>query len=83
VGSFTGLNTTSTDGEITGSEKTVSLTVADANETGTVIIDRDPEYVEDEAVIGIRDLATDETYYSVTVDLDNETITDITEWRSD
>ena len=48
--------------------------------TGTVTIDRDPKYVEDEAVVRIRDPATDEMYYSATVDLENETVTEITEW---
>jgi len=78
--SFTGLNNTSRDGETAEGEETFTIRVEDSNETGTVTIDRDPKYVEDEAVVRIRDPATDEMYYSATVDLENETVTEITEW---
>jgi hypothetical protein len=80
--SFTALNTTSIDNETAEGEGTFTLTVEDSNETGAVTIDRDPEYVEDEAVVRIRAPATNEVYYSATVDLENETVTDITDWYS-
>lgn len=76
----TGLTNTSTAGETPDGAETFSISVEDGHETGTVTIDRTPEYVEDEVVVRIRDPATDEMYYSVTVDLENETVTDITEW---
>ena len=79
----TGLNNTSMDSETVDGAGTFTLTMKDSNETGTVTIDRDPEYVEDEAVVRIRNPGTDEMYYSATVDLENETVTDITDWRSD
>lgn len=80
---FTGLNSTSMGSETAKGEETFTLTVKDSDETGTVTIDRDPQYVEDGAVVRIRSPATDEMYYSATVDLENETVTDITDWRSD
>jgi len=80
---FTGLNNTSMDGGTTEKEETFTLSVKDSNETGMVTVNRDPQYVEDEAVVRIRDSATDQMYYSATVDLENETVTDITNWRSD
>ncbi|SDY93188.1 hypothetical protein [Halopenitus persicus] len=80
---FTGLNNTSMDSETPEGEETFTLTVEETDETGTVTIDRDPEYVEDEVVVRIHDPAADEMYYSITVDLENETVTDITDWRSD
>ncbi|MDQ2055542.1 hypothetical protein [Halobellus sp. H-GB7] len=79
---LTGLNSTSMDSETAAGEKTFSLTVEDSDKTGTVTIDRDPEYVEDEAAVRIRDPATGETCYSATVDLENETVTDTTDWCS-
>lgn len=80
--SFTGLNNSSIDGETAEGEETFSLTVEDSDETGTVTIDRDPEYVEGEAVVRLRDPATDEMYYSATVNLENETVIDFTEWET-
>jgi len=80
---FTGLNNTSMGGETAEGAETFTLTVKDSDETGTVTIDRDPEYVEDEAVVRIRDPVTDEIDYSVTVDLENEAVIEITDWRSD
>ncbi|MGQ3330165.1 hypothetical protein [Halorubrum sp. FL23] len=81
--SFTGLTNTSRDGEKVAEEETFTLTVEDSNETGTVTIDRESEYVENEAVVRIRDSATDEICYSATVNLENETVTDISDWHSD
>jgi hypothetical protein len=80
---FTGLNSTSMESETAEGEETFTLTVEDSDETGTVTIDRHPEYVKDEATIRIRNPSTGEMYYSATVDLENETVTDITDWRSD
>lgn len=80
---FTGLNNTSIEGETAENEETFTLSVENRNETGMVAIERDPQYVEDEAAVRVGDSATDETYYSATVDLENETVTDITDWRSD
>lgn len=72
--SVTGLNNTSMGGETV--EKTFTVS-EDSNETDTVSIDRDPEYVEGEAIVRIRDDDTGETDYSVTVDLQNKTVTDL------
>ena len=79
----TGFNSTSMESETAEGEETFTLTVEDGDETGTVTIDRHPEYVKDEAAIRIRNPSTDEVYYSATVDLENETVTEITDWRSD
>jgi len=80
---FTGLNSTSMENETAEGAETFTLTVEDSDETGTVTVDRHPEYVKGEAAIRIRNPSTDEMYYSATVDLENETVTDITDWRSD
>jgi hypothetical protein len=71
---------TSTDIETAEGEQTFTGWVEESDETDTVTIDRNAEFVEDEAVVRITDPATDESYYSITVDLENETVTDITEW---
>ena len=50
---------------------------------GSVVVDRDPSYVEGRADVRISDPTADpETWlqYSVTVDLANETVTDTTDW---
>lgn len=78
--SFSGLTDTSMDGETAEEEDTFTLSVKDSDESGTVTINRDPKYVEREAVVRVRDPATDKIEFSVTVDFANKTVTDITEW---
>jgi hypothetical protein len=46
-----------------------------------VTIDRDPSYVEDQATVRIGPPGWTDPRYSVTVDLTNGTVTQITDWR--
>ncbi len=76
---------------LTGATQQSSTTESDArnatysfsveNQNGSVTVDRDPTYVEDEVSVRIRDPRRDELYYAVTVDLHNETVTAVTDWR--
>ena len=53
-------------------------------ESGSVTVDRTPEYVDDRAVVEIRNStadAPDDVKYSVKVDLANGTVADITDWE--
>jgi len=75
----TSLNTTATTGKSTDKPETFIISVEDSNETDTVTVDRTPEYVEHEVIVRIRDSVTDELYYSVRIDLEAETVVDITE----
>jgi len=67
----------------TGDEFTVRETSLERNDSGTVTIERDPTYVEDRASVRIRQPGVDdsrELKYSVTVDLANGSVTDVTDW---
>jgi hypothetical protein len=44
-------------------------------------IDRTRSYVEDEAVVWVSPPDREDPWYSVTVDLANRTVTDITDWN--
>jgi hypothetical protein len=46
-----------------------------------VTVDRSPSYVEDVAVVWVTPPDQEDPRYSVTVDLTNETVTDITDWN--
>jgi len=50
-----------------------------ANESGSVVVQRDPKYVSDRAAVEIRD-TDDEHRYTVYVDLANRTVVDIVNW---
>ncbi|WP_053947034.1 hypothetical protein [Halolamina sediminis] len=66
-----------------GGTFTVDLNDTDS-ENGSVTVDRTPNYVDDRAVVKIRNStadAPDDLKYSVTVDLANGTVTDITDWE--
>lgn len=78
---ITGLATNTTDEATATADETFTISVNDTD-TDTVTIDRDPEYVEHEARVSIRNPATDERYVSATVNFQNETVIDVTDWRS-
>ncbi|WP_238593273.1 hypothetical protein [Natronobacterium lacisalsi] len=73
---LSGLNETSTDN---GTE-TATFSISTGGQNESVTIDRDPTYLEDEATVRVVHPGEDETYYSITVDLETETVTDITDW---
>ncbi|AGN02070.1 hypothetical protein L593_10625 [Salinarchaeum sp. Harcht-Bsk1] len=56
--------------------------VIESDQEGTVTVDREPEYVEDEAVVRIAD-ENDDTQYSVVVDLEEEIVVDGIDWESE
>ncbi|MFD1587650.1 hypothetical protein ACFR9U_11695 [Halorientalis brevis] len=69
----------------TGDEFTVRETALERNDSGTVTIERDPTYVEDRASVRIRQPGVDdsrELKYTVTVDLANGSVTDVTDWET-
>lgn len=58
--------------------------VSSEHEDGTVVVQRDPQYVEDRAVVRIRQPGAPERRalkYTVRVDLANDTVTGITDWE--
>lgn len=58
--------------------------VSSEHEDGTVVVQRDPQYVEDRAVVRIRQPGAPERQalkYTVRVDLANDTVTGITDWE--
>lgn len=76
-------------GNVTKRTESGNVTViryeAETEETadGSVVVDREPTYVPDEAVVRLRDPTASERTdlkYSVDVDLTNETVTDVTDW---
>ena len=76
-------------GNITERTESGNVTViryeTDAEETAddSVVVDREPTYVPNEAVVRLRDPTASERTdlkYSVDVDLTNETVTDGTDW---
>ena len=72
------------DGNQTSDEFTIVGTDTDDQEDGAVTIERDPSYVEDRAVVRIRQPGEDERSdlkYTVDVDLANDTVTGITDWE--
>lgn len=70
------------DGDATFENATAETFVIEGSRDGTVTVDRDPDYVEDEAVVGIADVNTD-TEYSVVIDLETETVIDGIDWESE
>ena len=72
-----GLNVTSADAE-TQVYRMRNETVG--NESGTVVVERDPDYADDEATVEVR-TGDDELRYSVHVDVVNETVVGITDWE--
>ncbi|WP_323192120.1 hypothetical protein [Halostella sp. PRR32] len=59
------------------------VAVSQENENRSVVVERDPEYVADRAVVRVRqpsDPKHEGLKYSVKVDLANETVTGITDW---
>jgi len=71
-----GVNVTSADAE-TQVYRMRNETIG--NESGTVVVERDPDYVDGEATVEVR-TGDDELRYSVHVDLKNETVDGITDW---
>lgn len=76
-------------GNVTERTESGNVTViryeAEAEETAddSVVVDREPTYVPNEAVVRLRDPTASERTdlkYSVDVDLTNETVTDVTDW---
>ena len=74
-------------GNVTERTESGNVTVIryEAEETadGSVVVDREPTYVPNEAVVRLRDPTASERTelkYSVDVDLTNETVTDVTDW---
>ena len=76
-------------GNVTERSESGNVTVikyeAETEETadGSVVVNREPTYVPDEAVVRVRDPTASERTdlkYSVDVDLTNETVTDVTDW---
>lgn len=79
TGNLTLTNTPTDIGTVDG-EEIFTASVEESDESGTVTIDRNSQFVEDKVVVRIRNPATGESYYSITVNLDNETVTEIKEW---
>ena len=74
-------------GNVTERTESGNVTVIryEAEETAddSVVVDREPTYVPNEAVVRLRDPTASERTdlkYSVDVDLTNETVTDVTDW---
>ena len=68
-----------------GNVSVYTFNEAETEETadGSVVVDREPTYVPNEAVVRLRDPTASERTdlkYSVDVDLTNETVTDVTDW---
>lgn len=84
-----GVDTTTTDHEsggnrtATDSDEIITVTVEDnsSDDESTVRVDREPSYVEDRAVVVVRDTEAGERVLSVVVDLQNERVTSLTDWR--
>ncbi|WP_254831263.1 hypothetical protein [Haloglomus salinum] len=73
------------DSNQTSGEFTITDTGTDNREDGSVTVKREPRYVEDQAVVRIRqprDDGRDSLKYSVSIDLTNGTVTDVTDWDS-
>ncbi|WP_202614421.1 hypothetical protein [Halostella litorea] len=74
------------DGNATAGETDVFVANATAEDRdGTVVVERDPSYAEDRAVVRVQqpDAAEGERLrYSVDVDLANDTVTDVTDWTA-
>jgi len=65
------------------SDDIVTVTVEDngSNDESTVRVDREPSYVEDRAVVVVRDPEAGERVLSVVVDLQSEQVVSLTGWR--
>ena len=83
------VDTTTTDHE-SGANRTaaesddiVTVTVEDngSNDGSTVRVDREPSYVEDRAVVVVRDPEAGERVLSAVVDLQSEQVVSLTDWR--
>ncbi|APX00322.1 hypothetical protein CHINAEXTREME_20610 (plasmid) [Halobiforma lacisalsi AJ5] len=73
---ISGLNETSTN----NSTETTTFSVSTEGQNKSVTIDREPTYLEDEVSVRVLDPSSDETHYSITVNLETETVTGITDW---
>jgi len=61
------------------------IETSEADDDGSVTITREPSYVENRVVVRIRQPdapQSEDLQYSVDVDLENETVTDITDWNA-
>ncbi|WP_248518223.1 hypothetical protein [Salinarchaeum laminariae] len=64
---------------ITENATAETFTIESEGDDGTVTVDREPEYVENEADVRIQD-DSGNTEFSVVVDLQNETVVDGIDW---
>lgn len=78
------IQTNQTDHSTSGTF-TINNSTAESQQDGSVTIHRDPTYVEDRAVVRVRQPGTDgprELLYVIDVDLSNGTVSDIVDFRS-
>jgi len=84
------LSTTKISGEVSTVNESEGISVVDladdslSERDDAVVVQRDPSYVEDEAVVRVRqpnETERTDLKYSVSVDLASETVTDITDWE--
>lgn len=71
--------------EMSGNTFTINETSVEEQQSGTVTISRDTNYVVDSAVVRIREQRQDgsgELIYVVDVDLSTDSVTDVVDWRS-
>jgi len=76
-------NITQTSNSGNVSVYTFNETESEKTAGGSVVVDREPTYVPNEAVVRLRDPTASERSdltYSVHVDLTNETVIDVTDW---
>ena len=83
-------NSTTSAGEAHAGDYTFTVSVenqststfASENRTGSVSVDREPSYVENAVSVRIGDPTGADIYYAVTVDLENGTVVDVTDWST-
>ncbi|WP_254764153.1 hypothetical protein [Natrinema marinum] len=84
---FSSSNTQSYDVAIESNETNGEMTIVNTTDDhgdGSVTIERSPSYVEDRAVVRVRNPDEDSPHdlrYTVDIDLVNRTVTDITDWN--
>ena len=58
------------------------VAIEDEGSEGSVRVDREPSYVEDEASVTVSDPETGVTRFTLVVDLDSETVVSVTDWQN-